>query len=108
MVSNQLSAKEFEERASSLSLPTSVIEFFQGYLGQPYGGFPEPLRSNILRDLPRLDGRPGASLPPLDMAKLKEELVEKYGSSIRDYDVISAALYPKVFDEYGDTVSLYA
>ncbi|EIE82226.1 hypothetical protein G6F46_002417 [Rhizopus delemar] len=107
MVSNQLSAKEFEERASSLSLPTSVIEFFQGYLGQPYGGFPEPLRSNILRDLPRLDGRPGASLPPLDMAKLKEELVEKYGSSIRDYDVISAALYPKVFADYRDTVSQY-
>ncbi|KAG1455948.1 hypothetical protein G6F56_006946 [Rhizopus delemar] len=107
MVSNQLSSEELQERASSLSFPTSVIEFFQGYLGQPYGGFPEPLRSNIIRDLPRLDGRPGASLPALDLAKLKEELVEKYGSSVRDYDVISAALYPKVFAEYRDNVAQY-
>jgi pyruvate carboxylase len=35
------------ERAKTLSFPTSVVEFFQGYLGQPYGGFPEPLRSDV-------------------------------------------------------------
>ncbi|KAI7900914.1 pyruvate carboxylase [Cokeromyces recurvatus] len=107
MVSNSLSGKDVEERASTLSFPTSVVEFFQGYLGQPVGGFPEPLRSHIIRDLPRIDGRPGATLPPLDMAKLKQELTEKYGSSIRDYDVISAALYPKVFAEYRDMVNQY-
>lgn len=108
MVSNNLTAQDVIDRASSLSFPTSVVEFFQGYLGQPYGGFPEPLRSNIIRDLPRIDGRPGASLPPLDLAKLKEELEEKYGqSSIRDYDVLSAALYPKVFAEYRDIVNQY-
>ncbi|CAO0798643.1 unnamed protein product [Mucor circinelloides] len=107
MVSNSLSGKDVEERASSLSFPTSVVEFFQGYLGQPHGGFPEPLRSNIIRDQTRIDGRPGATLPPLDMAKLKQELVEKYGSNIRDYDVISAALYPKVFAEYREMVNQY-
>ncbi|KAI8088720.1 pyruvate carboxylase [Halteromyces radiatus] len=107
MVSNGLSGDELIERAKTLSFPTSVVEFFQGYLGQPHGGFPEPLRSNIIRDLPRIDGRPGASLPPLDLAKLKEELTEKYGKNIRDYDVISAALYPKVFAEYRDMVSQY-
>ncbi|KAL1934537.1 hypothetical protein VTP01DRAFT_6719 [Rhizomucor pusillus] len=108
MVSNNLTAQDVIDRASTLSFPTSVVEFFQGYLGQPYGGFPEPLRSNIIRDLPRIDGRPGASLPPLDLPKLKEELEEKYGrSSIRDYDVLSAALYPKVFAEYRDIVNQY-
>ncbi|KAL7328553.1 pyruvate carboxylase, variant 2 [Mucor circinelloides] len=107
MVSNSLSGKDVEERASSLSFPTSVVEFFQGYLGQPHGGFPEPLRSNIIREQTRIDGRPGATLPPLDMAKLKQELVEKYGSNIRDYDVISAALYPKVFAEYREMVNQY-
>jgi pyruvate carboxylase len=107
MVSNGLTGKEVEDKAATLSFPTSVVEFFQGYLGQPVGGFPEPLRSNIIRQLERIDGRPGATLPPLDMVKLKEELVEKYGSSIRDYDVISAALYPKVFAEYRDMVSQY-
>ncbi|KAI7899171.1 pyruvate carboxylase [Cokeromyces recurvatus] len=107
MVSNGLSGQDVEERAATLSFPTSVVEFFQGYLGQPYGGFPEPLRSNIIKGLPRLDGRPGASLEPLDLGKLKEELTKKYGSSIRDYDVISAALYPQVFADYRDTVSQY-
>ncbi|KAI8388513.1 pyruvate carboxylase [Radiomyces spectabilis] len=107
MVSNNLTGQDVIERASNLSFPTSVVEFFQGYLGQPYGGFPEPLRSQIIRDLPRIDGRPGATLPPLDMTQLKEELIEKYGKDIRDYDVISAALYPKVFAEYRDMVSQY-
>lgn len=107
MVSNNLTAKDVIDRAASLSFPTSVVEFFQGYLGQPVGGFPEPLRSHIIRDRPRIDGRPGASMPPLDLAQLKAELVEKYGSTIRDYDVLSAALYPKVFAEYRDVVAQY-
>lgn len=107
MVSNGLSGDDLVERAANLSFPTSVVEFFQGYLGQPHGGFPEPLRSNIIRGLPRIDGRPGASLPPLDLVKLKEELTEQYGKSIRDYDVVSAALYPKVFDEYRKMVNQY-
>ncbi|KAG0171787.1 pyruvate carboxylase [Apophysomyces sp. BC1034] len=107
MVSNGLSGEDVVERAATLSFPTSVVEFMQGYLGTPYGGFPEPLRSRIIRDLPRIDGRPGATLPPLDLVKLKEELSDKYGKSIRDYDVISAALYPKVFAEYRDIVSQY-
>ncbi|KAI7851719.1 pyruvate carboxylase [Circinella umbellata] len=106
MVSNKLTGKEVQERAKTLSFPTSVVEFFQGYLGQPVGGLPEPLRSNIIRDLPRIDARPGASMAPMDLAKLKEELVEKY-SGINDYDVISAALYPKVFAEYRDMVEQY-
>jgi len=107
MVSNGLNGKDVEERASSLSFPTSVVEFFQGYLGQPYGGFPEPLRSNIIRDLPPINGRPGATLQPLDLGQLKAELTAKYGNNIRDYDVISAALYPRVFADYRDTVSQF-
>lgn len=38
MVQNKLSAKEVEERAEDLSFPLSVIEYLQGYIGQPYGG----------------------------------------------------------------------
>ena len=45
MVQNQLTAQQVEARADELSFPKSVVEFLQGYLGQPYGGFPEPLRS---------------------------------------------------------------
>ncbi|KAJ1680438.1 pyruvate carboxylase [Spiromyces aspiralis] len=100
LVSNHLTVEEVIERASELSFPKSVIEFFQGYLGHPVGGFPEPLRSMIIKDAPRIEGRPGASMPPLDFAKLRKELEDTWGHQIRDVDVISAALYPQVFDDY--------
>ena len=47
MVQNNLTAQMVEEQAEELSFPKSVVEFLQGYLGQPYGGFPEPLRSKV-------------------------------------------------------------
>lgn len=54
-----------------------------------------------------IEGRPGASLPPVDFDSLKAELVDKHGEAIRDTDVMSAALYPKVFDEYAEFVAKY-
>ena len=100
MVSNKLSKKDVLERAEHLDFPSSVVEFFQGYLGQPVGGFPEPVRSKIIRDKPRIDGRPGATLEPLDFKKIKAELRAKYGKHITDTDVTSYVMYPKVFEEY--------
>lgn len=47
MVQNNLSRAEVEERADELSFPLSVVEFLQGYIGIPHGGFPEPLRSKV-------------------------------------------------------------
>lgn len=44
MVQNKLTAADIEARAEELSFPKSVVEFFQGAIGIPYGGFPEPLR----------------------------------------------------------------
>lgn len=48
MVQNHLTAKEVEEKAEELSFPSSVVEFMQGYIGEPHGGFPEPLRSKVI------------------------------------------------------------
>ena len=50
------------------------MEYLQGYLGQPVGGFPEPLRSRVLKDKPRVQGRPGASMPPMDLKALEQEV----------------------------------
>lgn len=99
MVQNKLSAKDVEEKAEELSLPKSVVEYLQGHIGQPYGGFPEPLRSRVLRDMPRIDGRPGESLPPLDFDKLSKDLNETY-PNVREHDIMSAALYPQVTKDY--------
>ena len=47
MVQNDLDEQSLVEQAEKLSFPESVIDFFQGYLGQPVNGFPEPLRSRV-------------------------------------------------------------
>jgi pyruvate carboxylase len=100
MVQNDLDAAAIAERADTLSFPSSVIEFFEGKLGQPHGGFPEPLRTRALRGKKPIEGRPGASMEPLDEAALRAQLIEEHGDVIREHDVMSAAMYPQVFREY--------
>ena len=99
MVSNKLSKEEVLERADQLDFPSSVVEFFQGYLGQPVGGFPEPFRSKVIRNKPKINGRPGANLTPIDFKKTKAELRAKFGKHITDADVSSYTMYPKVRGE---------
>lgn len=99
MVQNKLTAAQVQEQAEELSFPKSVVEFLQGAIGTPHGGFPEPLRSRVLKDMPRIDGRPGASLEPLDFGKLKQELQDDFPKAT-DRDVMSAALYPQVTRDF--------
>lgn len=47
MVQNKLTAEMVEDRADDLSFPNSVIQFMQGQIGEPPGGFPEPLRTKV-------------------------------------------------------------
>jgi pyruvate carboxylase len=123
LVANNLTEREIIEKAETLSFPKSVIEYFQGYLGIPPFGFPEPLRSKVLlgrtidgTDLTCFEGRPGADLPPENLDAAKEILEEKWGAKsqhrsgtaeIRDVDVMSYVMYPAVFDEFSEHVRQY-
>lgn len=107
MVQNKLTAELVEEKAAELSFPKSVVEYFQGHLGEPPGGYPEPLRTKVLKGAPTLSGRPGASLEPVDFGALKDELCEKHKIQVSEEDIISAALYPKVLDEFLEFRSKY-
>lgn len=100
MVQNNLSKEDVIDQAADLSFPTSVVEYMQGLIGQPPGGFPEPLRSQILKDKVRYDGRPGAEMQPLDFNKVKEDLIAKYGEIVEDCDVMSYVMFPKVLEDY--------
>ncbi|KAI9851697.1 MAG: pyruvate carboxylase [Thelocarpon superellum] len=106
MVSNKLSYDDVLRRAPELDFPGSVLEFFEGLMGQPYGGFPEPLRSQALRGRRKLNQRPGLSLPPMDLAQIKRELTERYGGAT-ECDVASYAMYPKVFEDYKKFIAKY-
>merc|ERR1719430_2099958 len=99
MVQNKLTSEDVQNQAGSLSFPSSVVEYLQGQIGQPYQGFPEPLRSDVLKDLPRIDGRPGEDLEPLDFESLKRDLSVRFPNTT-DQDVMSAAMYPHVAKEF--------
>jgi pyruvate carboxylase len=99
MVSNNLSYNEVLQKAEQLDFPSSVLEFFEGLMGQPYGGFPEPLRTQALRGRRKMDKRPGLYLEPVDIDKVRKDLKEKYGGA-PETDVASYIMYPKVFEDY--------
>lgn len=65
------------------------------------------MRSKIIRDKPRINGRPGATMQPLDFKKIKAELRAKFGKHITDADVTSYVMYPKVFEEYQGFLDKY-
>ncbi|RCK58886.1 Pyruvate carboxylase [Candida viswanathii] len=108
MVSNSLTEEDVNRLASELDFPDSVLDFFQGLMGTPYGGFPEPLRTNILGSKrQKLNERPGLTLPPVDFVGIKEELSSRYGTQITETDIASYVMYPKVFEQFRTVVDKY-
>ena len=106
MVSNKLGPKEIVEKAGELDFPGSVYEFLEGLMGQPYGGFPEPLRSKALRDKRKMDKRPGMYLEPVNFDEVRITLKEKFNTT-SETDVASYVMYPKVFEDYRTFTSKY-
>jgi pyruvate carboxylase len=107
MVKQGLDARAVTERAGELTFPESVIDYMRGSLGQPPGGFPEPLRTKILKGAATIEGRPGASMPPYDWAKSKQEVEALAGMEVARRDLVSYALYPKVMREYMEHRALH-
>jgi pyruvate carboxylase len=56
MVQNKLTPEDVVAKAETLLFP-SVVEYMQGLIGQPLGGFLEPLRSRILKGKKVYTGR---------------------------------------------------
>ena len=96
----QKSELDIMNMKTRLNFPTSVIEYFQGYLGVPPYGFPEPFRTLVVGNKPRIDQRPGKTLAPFDLVALDKSLRQKHPGDVSELDYLSAALYPKVFEEF--------
>ncbi|OEJ89356.1 Pyruvate carboxylase 2 [Hanseniaspora uvarum] len=108
MVTNKLSSQDVMQLADTLDFPASVLDFLEGLIGQPYGGFPEPFRSKVLARNKRrkLEKRPGLYLEPLDIDAVRKELVEEYsnvglsGKEIDECDVAAYIMYPQVYKDF--------
>jgi pyruvate carboxylase len=100
MVQNNLTEDNVLERGQGIDFPESVIEFFQGYLGQPHGGFPQELQAVVLKEREAITVRPGELLAPVNFDELAKALEEKTGRTPTKKDLLAYALYPKVFEQY--------
>ena len=107
MVQNDLTEADVLTKGATLDFPDSVVEFFEGYLGQPCGGFPKELQRVILKDKKPITVRPGELLEPVDFTKLQEKLSAEIGRKATDFDVIAYALYPKVLIDYTKKLDLF-
>lgn len=108
MVDKELSREDMIAQADTLDSPASVRDFFQGLMGQPVGGFPEPLRTKALHGIRKpITTHAEQHLPPIDLQAVKNKLVADYGPEVDDCDVCSYIMYPEVFMQNRQMRSLY-
>jgi pyruvate carboxylase len=108
MVGNNLTTGDVLDGPRDLAFPESVVEFFEGRLGEPPGGFPPKLQRRVLRGRAPITGRPGASLPPADFAATRAKLERQIDRKVDDREVVTYLLYPRVFPELADHQALYS
>jgi len=103
MVQNRLTEEDVYEKGDTLDFPQSVVDFFDGKLGTPYGGFPEKLQKIILRGKPaHLEAKP----VDVDMDAVKKEMEEKH-FHVTEQSLSSYLIYPKVYSDYQERHKLY-
>lgn len=105
-VGADVGAAEFAADPARYDIPDSVIGFLRGELGDPAGGWPEPLRTKAL------DGR-GPARPVQDLSAEDETLLAAPGP--KRQAALNRLLFPGPAaefeahrDEYGDTSRLSA
>ena len=111
LVSHDMTVAAFEKLGPDhqLAIPNSVVDMFMGSLGVPDGGWPPHIQDVVLRGKRPLEGRPGALLPPVDIAETARKLAGEIGREPSHNEVMSYLMYPEVFlkfdqarDTYGD------
>jgi pyruvate carboxylase len=110
LVANGLTVDDVLASDRELSFPESVVDLLAGRMGQPPGGFPPEVQKRVLRGQKPVEGRPGASLPPADFAKIAAELKTRLSREPSRREVVSYLIYPRVVSDflnheetYGDT-----
>lgn len=107
MVQNNLDEDAVYEKGEGIDFPDSVIEFFEGQLGQPHGGFPKSLQRIILKGRQPLTERAGETLKPIDFKDVEEYLFSALKRQVTNFDILAYCLYPKVFMDYQKNVESY-
>ncbi|MBV9888710.1 MAG: pyruvate carboxylase, partial [Acidobacteria bacterium] len=109
LVSHGMTVKDLERLGPdhNLTLPNSVIDMFEGSLGEPEGGWPSRMKDVVLRGKPTKPGRPGEHLAPVDLQQTTALLEKKTGHRVTSTDVMSYLMYPDVFLKFAKARNLY-
>ncbi|MBP2654399.1 MAG: purK [Firmicutes bacterium] len=107
MVQNNLNEDDIYDQGEYLDFPNSVVEFFEGQIGQPYKGFPKELQRIILKGRDPLTQRPGELLEPANFEEIQRILKDKLLRPVTAKDAVSYALYPKVFLDWVEFIKTY-
>ena len=108
MVSGGLSAEDVLDPDKEVAFPESVVSFFRGDVGQPFGGFPEALQRKVLQGREPLTERPGATLPPVDLDAERKRAEKRVRRRISEREFSSWLLYPRVFEEFAEHFRIYS
>ncbi len=100
MVTRGLTPDDVADPDKDIAFPDSVIGFFRGEIGQPYGGFPEALQRKVLDGATPITVRPGSVLEPVDLATARADVEKQIGRRIDERDLASYLMYPKVFTDF--------
>jgi len=110
LVSHDRTIEEFLslEPGHSASIPNSVIDMFEGSLGEPEGGWPEKVRRIVLNGrIPRA-GRPGEHLAAADFAEVAAKVKAAIGRKPAHDEVLSYLMYPEVFLKFAEARAAYS
>ncbi len=109
LVTHDMTVAEFEKLGPDhqLPIPNSVVDMFMGSLGVPDGGWPPHIQEIVLRGKKPLEGRPGALLPPIDLAETRAELASKLDHEPSHDEVMSYLMYPEVFLKFSEARNQY-
>ncbi|MDX1884949.1 pyruvate carboxylase [Mycolicibacterium sp. 120270] len=106
LVGAGVTADEFAADPAKFDIPDSVIEFLRGELGDPPGGWPEPLRTKALAGRP--PAKPTQELTPDDEAALALAGPKRQAELNRLLFPAPTKEFDAHRDQYGDTSSLSA
>nr|WP_053776092.1 pyruvate carboxylase [Gordonia sp. NB41Y]KOY50055.1 pyruvate carboxylase [Gordonia sp. NB41Y] len=106
LVGQGIDPEDFAAHPDSYDIPDSVVGFLRGELGDPAGGWPEPLRTKALEG--RSPAQPVAELSEEDSAALDQP-------GRKRQETLNRLLFPgptrefeEHFEQYGDTSRLSA
>jgi pyruvate carboxylase len=110
LVSHDMTIRQFLNLAPghNVSIPHSVVDMFEGSLGEPEGGWPPHVKEIVLNGRMARAGRPGERLAPADFGAVSEKVAAAIGRKPAPDEVLSYLMYPEVFLKFAKGRAAYS